>query len=217
MAHSSLLGIERANAEARGRDTAALGPSDTSDSGSDLVGIEDFDVDDPSAPVDSALGEDAERQWTTADSMSGSSSDAAGTGEGRSAAGDAGGREAADISPDRIIGGNGEDDEDPDLAFIDEAEAGDPLDEEDEESDDEDSAGDADPGDSGRTHKAGTSGAVKLRASGSGHAPGHAPTLPGRRNPDPDLPTSPEPVEGEDDEVPGGEEDENETHRPGRA
>ena len=38
MSHSSILGGERAPQQARGRDAETLGPSDTSDSGSDIQG-----------------------------------------------------------------------------------------------------------------------------------------------------------------------------------
>ena len=41
MAHSSLLGTERAAATPKGRDVESLGPSDLSDSGSDMVGADE--------------------------------------------------------------------------------------------------------------------------------------------------------------------------------
>lgn len=104
MGHSSLLGVEADdNRPAPGRDSAALGPSDTSDSGSDVAGIEFEDPDDPNMATDAAMGDDRSRPDTTSEAIHpGSDTDATGTGERRSAGGDAG-REAADISVDRIV------------------------------------------------------------------------------------------------------------------
>jgi hypothetical protein len=105
MANNSLLGAERAPRIPRGRDAADLGPSDSSDSGSDVAGIGDTDQGDPGLPVDAAADPDSQRSDTVADAFSpGADSDHAGTGERRSAAGDAGRREAADIGPDRVVG-----------------------------------------------------------------------------------------------------------------
>lgn len=114
MGHSPLLGPEPAPEEPAGRENAVLGPSDRSDSGSDSVGLPGND----------------------------DNSDAAGTGE-RSGAGAAGaGLEPGDIGVDRVFtpgrrrhmkadaGERLHDDEDGDLAFIDTAEAPDPLDDE---------------------------------------------------------------------------------------
>jgi hypothetical protein len=59
MARSSLLGADKAAAEPAGRDKASLGPSDSSDSGSDVAGLEsDDDGADPGLPVDVALRDD---------------------------------------------------------------------------------------------------------------------------------------------------------------
>ena len=101
MGHSSLLGIPDDDTPgAPGRDTKTLGPSDTSDSGSDIAGIED--PDDPNLPADVALEGDRSRPETSSDVLEADlGTDSTGTGERRSAAGDAG-REAADISVDRI-------------------------------------------------------------------------------------------------------------------
>lgn len=97
MATSSLLGTDRAPSIPRGRDAADLGPSDTSDSGSDVAGLGDLDEGDPGAPVDVAADPDSQRSDTVPDAFSpGADSDHTGTGERRSAAGDAGRREAAD-------------------------------------------------------------------------------------------------------------------------
>lgn len=112
MATSSILGADRAPQQAKGRDNEALGPSDTSDSASDIAGLDELDSGDPAMPVDVALRGDSERPVTSLESIGpGIDADAAGTGERRSAASDAG-IEAADISPDRIEGGESLDDED---------------------------------------------------------------------------------------------------------
>lgn len=104
MAHSSLLGIDRAPGHARGHDSNSLGPSDSSDSGSDVAGLEDLDENDPGMPVDAGLGPDIERPQQAGESIgAGIDSDASGTGERRSAGGDAGLRDGSDIGPDRIV------------------------------------------------------------------------------------------------------------------
>lgn len=104
MGHSSLLGTESAELEPEGRDVAALGPGDTSDSGSDVAGLEQWAAAaDPSEPVDVALREDRQRSAMPVEALADSTGDAAGTGERRSAGADAGLREAADISVDRIF------------------------------------------------------------------------------------------------------------------
>jgi len=104
MGHSSLLGTESAELEPEGRDVAALGPGDNSDSGSDVAGVGAHDAAaDPTEPVDVALRADRQRSAMPLDALAGGSADAAGTGERRSAGGDAGYREAADISVDRIF------------------------------------------------------------------------------------------------------------------
>lgn len=123
MGHSSLFGAERANLQADGRDAERLGTGDNSDSGSDLMGLDAEDQADPGLPVDVAMSDDAQ-VFISADGVIGSSGDASGTGERRAAAGDSG-REAADIGVDRVfsLAGDGteRDDEDADLAFIDDA------------------------------------------------------------------------------------------------
>lgn len=108
MATSSLLGIDRAAGNARGRDSIDLGPSDSSDSGSDVAGIDERDGGDPGLPVDTALQPDSVHSDSVPDAFrDGADSDRVGSGERRSAAGDAG-REAADINPDRIVGAAGD-------------------------------------------------------------------------------------------------------------
>ncbi|MET3823374.1 MULTISPECIES: chemotaxis protein [Burkholderia] len=77
----------------RGRDGRALGPSDSSDSGSDTAGARRYPFD-----VDSPLDEHALERG---DAALDSDTDRAGTGERASADGDAGLEDAADIEPDR--------------------------------------------------------------------------------------------------------------------
>lgn len=140
---SSLLGGQRARLEPQHRDTAALGPSDSCDSGSDVTGL-DFDEGDPNLPVDVALRGEARHPLMSADILdAGPAPDMAGTGERRSASAN-GPREAADISVDRVfrLGGPGENDEDdedddPDLGVMDEVE-----DEPDSPDDDDDDGAD---------------------------------------------------------------------------
>jgi len=104
MGRSSLLGAEPAELQPGGRDIAALGPGDSSDSGSDVAGLEGWsDAADPTEPVDVALRGNRQRSALPPDALAGGSSDAAGTGERRSAGGDAGRREAVDISVDRVF------------------------------------------------------------------------------------------------------------------
>jgi hypothetical protein len=89
MATSSILGGERASTTSSGRDTDALGPSDSSDSGSDVQGERGFDALDAGQ-----IGGDR--------ADLGSDSDASGTGERGSAVHDSDIVEGADIAPDRI-------------------------------------------------------------------------------------------------------------------
>ena len=137
MAHSSLIGIDRAALEPAGRDIATLGPSDSSDSGSDMSGIDEEGSGEPTEPVDVALRGDAHRGST--ESGDDSASDSTGTGENRSAAGDAGGRDGADISADRVFDAFDEnvDDvlNDSDLDAVNTAASSEMLDDEDEDSD----------------------------------------------------------------------------------
>lgn len=86
------VGPDDDNAQ-RGRDGRALGPSDSSDSGSDTAGARrhPFDVD---SPLD-------EHALERGDASLDSDTDRAGTGERASADGDAGLEDAADIEPDR--------------------------------------------------------------------------------------------------------------------
>jgi hypothetical protein len=145
---SSLLGGERAAMRPSGRNNAILGPSDSSDSGSDIQGELEM----------------SEEEY-------GSDSDSAGTGERAAAEVDRGMHEGADIGPDRIDSEAAmtSPDEEPstgdltpaedelpepgpidadftDLADEAEDTNGDEDEEEEEEEDDEDSADQARPG-----------------------------------------------------------------------
>ena len=105
MATSNILGGERASLTPAGRDIDALGPSDSSDSGSDVQGERGFDALD-----DGQVGGDR--------ADIGSDSDASGTGERGSAVHDSDIVEGADIAPDRI-GAIDELDDDPGRADAD--------------------------------------------------------------------------------------------------
>ena len=126
MKSRNLASIDTEADETSGRTDAHLGPSDSSDSASDLAGLDGMDDDDPNVPVDVALREDGRRSLSSAETMSGAASDSAGTGESRSAGADAG-VEAADVGVDRVFtpgrqqSGNADDDddEDQDLGFMD--------------------------------------------------------------------------------------------------
>jgi hypothetical protein len=145
MARSSIQGASPAPAQPAGRDTASLGPGDSSDSGSDMMGIADSAGGDPGAPAD--FSPDAQRPALLPPDALDSSTDAAGTGEGRSAGGDGGKGDGWDIGTDRVITPEGteatDEDEDPDLAFTDEVKAAD-LPAEDEDDEDESGANEGD-------------------------------------------------------------------------
>jgi hypothetical protein len=92
MARSSITGAERAPAQAEGRDVESLGPSDSSDSGSDVQGelelAPPIDLDNPtSGQVQPGLDSD---------------SDAPGTGERGAALTSEEAQIGADILPDRV-------------------------------------------------------------------------------------------------------------------
>ena len=91
MATSNILGGNRTPKQARGRDVDALGPSDSSDSGSDVQGT--FDLDD-SEQFDPNAG--ARQTGMESDS------DAAGTGERGAARLDEEAESGSDISPDSV-------------------------------------------------------------------------------------------------------------------
>jgi len=90
MSQSSILGGERAPQQAKGRDAEVLGPSDTSDSGSDIQGASRLKTDAEEGDLGGATPIDGD-----------SDTDSMGTGERRSAVPGAG-RDGADIAPDRI-------------------------------------------------------------------------------------------------------------------
>ncbi|RZI86148.1 MAG: hypothetical protein EOP38_02385 [Rubrivivax sp.] len=99
MSRSSILGADRAPTYSPGRDTGSLGPSDTSDSGSDIVGEYNREESEQEL-ADLHTPQRADRD-TLHDTAMGSDSDASGTGE-RASAFPEHLREAGDISPDRI-------------------------------------------------------------------------------------------------------------------
>ncbi len=90
MSQSNFLGGERAPQHAKGTDAEYLGPSDTSDSGSDIVGATRLKTD----------AEEGELGGATPIELD-SDSDSMGTGE-RAEAVPEGARDGADIAPDRI-------------------------------------------------------------------------------------------------------------------
>ena len=90
MATSPLLGGERAPTQAPGRDVESLGPSDRSDSGSDVQGELDLY---PDSDLENHLSITPGR---------GSDSDAAGTGERGAALPESDVREGDDILPDQV-------------------------------------------------------------------------------------------------------------------
>ena len=99
MTKSSFLGGERAARHATGKDVDALGPSDSSDSGSDVQGEHSLRGEGDHADELGSLIVDTA-----------SDSDASGTGERASATGrDV--ADGADIMPDRVIGPDGEEDD----------------------------------------------------------------------------------------------------------
>ena len=198
MARSPLTGIEPAAQEPPGRDESALGPSDTSDSGSDVAGRVDRDGGDPALPLDVALREpEAARADRPVEAEP----------------------SAADIGVDRVFvpGGRGDllADAEADAA-LDGATANDPLDDEDEAPAGDD--GDDAPDENERAIAAATKGVPakargrkprKALAGATALAPIPAPPPdPPLPNPQPDLPV-------EDPEAPNDEGDA-EIRKPGR-
>jgi hypothetical protein len=115
MATSSILGGERAPSQAAGRDVGALGPSDTSDSGSDIQG-QLGSVESP------GYGDDLFSDTAgAANAALGSDSDSGGTGERAAAVPGEAPEDASDITPDRVMHlGDGLDE--PDQVPLDEVE-----------------------------------------------------------------------------------------------
>ena len=89
MSHSSILGGDRAPQQAPGRDVDTLGPSDTSDSGSDVQGETRLKTEP----------EEGEESGGATPVVEDSDTDAEGTGERAEAVPEGDG---ADIAPDRI-------------------------------------------------------------------------------------------------------------------
>jgi hypothetical protein len=92
----------------KGRGTRALGPSDTSDSGSDLQGPGIYETDADVVGLDKGTHEDATHSGgagrDVGDANLDSDSDAGGTGERASAGRDTEVEAGSDIAPDRLIG-----------------------------------------------------------------------------------------------------------------
>lgn len=105
MAKSNILGGDEIPVVPPGHSTADLGPSDSSDSGSDVAGAGGLSDDagfgnDSGTTSDMDLGRGAGPD--VGDSNLDSDTDASGTGERRGAGRDDSSREANDIQPDRI-------------------------------------------------------------------------------------------------------------------
>ncbi len=94
----------------KGHGTRALGPSDTSDSGSDLQGPGIYEPDAYVIGLDTGTNEDAVHSAgagrDVGDANLDSDSDAGGTGERASAGRDTDVEAGSDIAPDRLIGSN---------------------------------------------------------------------------------------------------------------
>jgi len=92
----------------KGRGTSALGPSDTSDSGSDLQGPGIYEADADLMHLDTGTNEDASHGSgagrDVGDANLDSDSDAGGTGERATAGRDLDIEAGSDISPDHVIG-----------------------------------------------------------------------------------------------------------------
>ena len=132
MATSPLLGGERAPTQAKGRDVEALGPSDSSDSGSDVQGELDLY---PDSDLENHLSITPGRD---------SDSDSGGTGERGAAVPESDVREGDDIAPDQIrsLADEAADEQaslDAELSAVDEL-AIDETSDEDEPPDEEDAA-----------------------------------------------------------------------------
>lgn len=105
MAQSNILGADTVPSAPPGHSTADLGPSDTSDSGSDLAGAPGT-ADEAGLGLEPGTTSDIERHAGAGpdlgDADLDSDSDAGGTGERMAAGRDSAAREAGDIEPDRI-------------------------------------------------------------------------------------------------------------------
>jgi hypothetical protein len=107
MAQSPLLGGDRAARRPRGTSTEDLGPSDTSDSGSDLQGAPGA-VETDDLGLSGGSNDDVRREpgagADIGDANLDADSDSGGTGERAEAGRDTLRREAPDISPDQTFG-----------------------------------------------------------------------------------------------------------------
>jgi hypothetical protein len=107
MAQSPLLGGDRAPRRQRGTSTELLGPSDISDTGSDLVGAEGA-VDTDEVGFDGGTNDDIRRApgagADIGDANLDADSDSGGTGERAEAGRDTLRRDAPDITPDQVVG-----------------------------------------------------------------------------------------------------------------
>lgn len=109
MADSTLdLNLSTPPVTGKGHGTRALGPSDTSDSGSDLQGPGIYEPDADVLRLDTGINEDAAgvpgAGLDLGDANLDSDTDAGGTGERASAGRDLDTEAGSDISPDRLLG-----------------------------------------------------------------------------------------------------------------
>lgn len=106
MADSNITGADRLQPRPPGHGTSDLGPSDTSDSGSDIAGASGSAEDAGMAGADSGTTSDMERSRDIGpdlgDSDLDSDTDSTGTGERKAAGRDARVEDASDVGPDRI-------------------------------------------------------------------------------------------------------------------
>jgi hypothetical protein len=172
MANSPLLGGERAAARPKGTDTEALGPSDTSDSGSDITGAVGA-VETDELGFDGGSNDDVRRApgagADIGDPDLDGASDSGGTGERAEAGRDTLRQDAPDLMPDQIVSIGDEDTGLTGDLDIDEL-AADATDEGDEDSDEVDVDADLAPrsgdGRGGMRSPQRTAGAGRPQASG---------------------------------------------------
>lgn len=136
MSHSNILGGERTPQRPSGRSLRDLGPSDTSDTGSDIAGapgaIDGLPEDLDGGPI-SDIGRAAGAGADLGDAEMDGDSDRGGTGEATSAGREPRGVEGADIMPDRTVGPGGEEPWSDDTLDAAAVEPATDLDDEDEE------------------------------------------------------------------------------------
>lgn len=105
MGHSSILGADHAPTQAAGRDSGALGPSDSSDSGSDISG--EFNREESQQQLSDLHTPRPPGGDTLHESELASDTDSSGTGERATAIEGENVREGGDIAPDRIVSADG--------------------------------------------------------------------------------------------------------------